>query len=361
MSGVSGSLTGELLKVMTFGESHGSAVGAVVDGVPAGLVLTAEMIQRDLDRRRPGRSPFTSPRREDDHVELLSGVAKGRTLGSPIALLVRNRDARSTDYGPLAEVFRPGHADLTYHAKYGLPPQPGGGRSSGRETVGRVAAGAVARALLAPLGVTLSACTVGVGEVRAAEGQRDLAFAETDPLRCPDPAVAGAMADAVRAAQAAGDSVGGVVEVVARGVPAGLGEPVFAKLDALLAGAMMSIGGVKAVEVGAGLAVASRRGSANNDQMDAGGFASNNAGGILGGIASGQEIVLRLAVKPTPSIAAPQSSRDLNGEQQTLRTLGRHDPCLCPRVCPVAEAMAALVLADAWLLFRARWGVAAPS
>jgi chorismate synthase len=352
MRGASGSLLGVMLKVMTFGESHGPAVGAVVDGAPAGLELTQEMIQRDLDRRRSGRSVVTSPRQEDDQVEMLSGVAHGRALGSPIALLVRNRDARSQDYVFLAEVFRPGHADYTYHAKYGIPPQPGGGRASGRETVGRVAAGAVARAILAPLGVKIRACTIQAGAVRAQA--RDLDYAEADPLRCPDPEAAGAMAAEVCAAQAAGDSVGGVVEVVATGVPAGLGEPVFAKLDGLLAGAMMSIGGVKAVEIGAGLAVAARRGSANNDQMDASGFMRNHAGGILGGIASGQNIVLRLAVKPTPSIAVPQSMRDLQGAQRVIGITGRHDPCLCPRVAPVAEAMAALVLADAWLTQRDR-------
>jgi chorismate synthase len=358
MGGASGSLLGEMFKVMTFGESHGAAVGAVVDGAPAGLALSVEMIQADLNRRRPGQSAFTSPRQESDQVEILSGVAQGRTLGSPIALLVRNRDARSKDYGPLAEVFRPGHADYTYHAKYGLAPQAGGGRASGRETVGRVAAGAVARAMLAPLGVSIRACTIQVGAVKAVARDEswDWDYAETDPLHCPDPEAAAAMASEVRTAQAAGDSVGGVVEVIAAGVPMGLGEPVFAKLDGMLAGAMMSIGGVKGVEIGAGLAVASRRGSANNDQMDAAGFLSNHAGGILGGIASGQEIVLRLAVKPTPSVATPQSTRTLGGAQRTIEITGRHDPCLCPRVAPVAEAMAALVLADAWLMHRARQG-----
>lgn len=349
-----GSIFGRYLRAATFGESHGAAMGVVVEGVPAGLALDQETIQRDLDRRRPGQNPFTSPRRESDQVEILSGLAQGRTLGTPIALLVRNQDARSKDYGALARLFRPGHADYTYYQKYGVPPQPGGGRASGRETVGRVAAGAVARALLAPLGVVIRACTVQVGEVLAQA--RDWAQAEADPLRCPDPVVALAMAEEVRQAQAQGDSVGGVVEVVAGGVPAGLGDPVCDKLDGLLALAMLSIGGVKGLEVGDGFAVAARRGSANNDQMDAAGFVSNHAGGILGGISTGQEIVLRLAVKPTPSIARAQQTQDLDGHPSPIEIKGRHDPCLCPRVAPVAEAMAALVLADAWLAQRTQRG-----
>ncbi len=347
-----GSVFGRYLRAATFGESHGKAVGVVLEGVPAGLCLDAALIQRDLDRRRPGQSAFTSPRRESDQVEILSGLgADGRTLGTPLALLVKNQDARSKDYGALSQVFRPGHADYTYFHKYGVSPQPGGGRASGRETVGRVAAGAVARALLAPLGVSIQAYTAQVGTVRAQA--RDLAFAESDPLRCPDPALAEAMAQEVRAASASGDSVGGVVEVLVRGVPAGLGDPVADKLDALLGGAMLGIGGVKGLEVGDGFAVASRRGSANNDQIDAKGFLTNHAGGILGGISSGQDILLRLAVKPTPSIAQPQQTIDLQGRPASIEIKGRHDPCLCPRIAPVAEAMAALVLADAWLAQRA--------
>ncbi|MFZ5587623.1 MAG: chorismate synthase [Thermodesulfobacteriota bacterium] len=349
-----GSVWGRHLRVMTFGESHGAAVGVVVEGLPAGLKVDVADIQRDLDRRRPGQGRFTSPRAEPDAVRVLSGLANGRTLGSPIALVVMNQDVRSGDYAALAEIFRPGHADYAYYQKYGLPPQPGGGRSSGRETVGRVAAGALARRLLAPLGVEIAAATVQVGSVKA--GRFDLACAAHDPLRCADPQAAPAMAAAVAEAMAAGDSIGGVVEVRARGVPAGLGDPVFAKLDAVLGGAMLSIGGVKGVEVGAGFAVATRRGSANNDQMDGEGFLTNHAGGILGGISTGQEIVLRLAVKPTPSIAREQQTQDLWGRPRTIGIKGRHDPCLCPRVAPVAEAMAALALADAWLAQRAAIG-----
>ncbi len=346
-----GSIFGRVLRAATFGESHGVGVGVVLEGVPAGLALEAETIQRDLDRRRPGTSALVSARQEPDRVEILSGVADGKTLGTPIALLVKNKDARSKDYSALAEAFRPGHADYTYFHKYGLPPQPGGGRASGRETVGRVAAGAVARALLATLGVSIQAYTVAVGSVKAEI--IDPAFAESDPLRCADPDMDEAMAEQVKEARSQGDSVGGVVEVVARGVPAGLGDPVMDKLDGLLGGAMLSIGGVKGVEIGAGFAVAGRRGSANNDQMGESGFLSNNAGGILGGISSGQDIVLRLAIKPTPSIARPQRTQSLNGESREIEIKGRHDPCLCPRIAPVAEAMAALVLADAWLVQRA--------
>jgi chorismate synthase len=325
-------------------------MGVVVDGVPAGLPLDADIVQKDLDRRRPGTSPFVSSRQETDQVEVLSGLAQGKTLGAPIALIVRNRDARSSDYQELAEVFRPGHADYTYFHKCGITPQPGGGRASGRETVARVAAGAVARALLQTLNVSIQAYTVRIGSV--AVKLVDPEFAEHDPLRCADPEVAEAMAREVRAAQADNDSVGGVVELVARGVPVGWGDPVFDKLDGALGGAMLTIGGVKGVEVGDGFTVAGRRGSQNNDQMAREGFLSNHCGGILGGITTGQPILLRLAVKPTPSIALEQQTLDIQGRERAVKIKGRHDPCLCPRVAPVAEAMAALVLADAWLAQR---------
>jgi chorismate synthase len=342
-----GSIWGRFFQVSTFGESHGPAVGVVVDGIPSGIPLDGERIQRDLDRRRPGTSRFVSPRRESDQVEILSGVAEGKTLGSPVALLVRNRDVRSKDYKSISELFRPGHADYTYFKKYGIPPQPGGGRASGRETVGRVAAGAIARALLEPVGVTIWAYTVSVGAVKAQRVDRD--FAEIHPLRCADPDAAEGMAGEVEKVLADGDSVGGVVEVVAEGVPAGLGDPVFGKLEAALGGAMMSIGAVKGVEIGLGFQLASMRGSEANDPMSAQGFTSNNCGGILGGISNGSPIVMRLAVKPTSSIARPQSTVDIQGRERVIETHGRHDPCLCPRVGPVAEAMTAMVLADALL------------
>lgn len=342
-----GSVWGRFFQVSTFGESHGPAVGVVVDGVPSGLPLDAERIQRDLDRRRPGTSRFVSPRKESDQVEILSGVAEGRTLGTPVALLVRNRDVRSKDYKSISELFRPGHADYTYFKKYGVPPLPGGGRASGRETVGRVAAGAVARALLEPLGVGVWAYTLSIGEVKAQKVDR--AFAEQDPIRCADPQVSDDMAREVEKALADGDSVGGVVEVVAEGVPHGLGDPVFGKLDAALGGAMLSIGAVKGVEFGLGFQLGTMRGSQANDQMSAEGFLSNNCGGILGGISTGAPIVMRLAVKPTSSIAKPQQTLDIHGVERVIETRGRHDPCLCPRVGPVAEAMTVLVLADALL------------
>ena len=346
-----GSIWGRYFRASTFGESHGPAVGVVVEGLPAGIKIEVEGIQYYLDRRRPGASEFTSARSEPDQVEILSGVLKGKSLGTPIALLIKNRDVRSKDYSDLADVFRPGHADYTYFQKYGLSPLPGGGRASGRETVGRVAAGAVARSLLEPLGIQLRAYTIRIGEVRA--GTIDLEFADKDPLRCPDPSAASAMAEEVRQARSAGDSIGGVVEVLVTGVPPGLGDPVFDKLDALLGGAMLSIGGVKGVEIGDGFAVAGRRGSRNNDQMGPDGFLSNSSGGILGGISTGQPLILRLAVKPTPSIALPQQTTDLDGRERTIEIRGRHDPCLCPRIGPVAEAMTALVLADACLAQRA--------
>ncbi len=349
-----GSIFGRYLRAATFGESHGPALGVVVEGVPAGVALDQALIQRDLDRRRPGTSPYVSPRQEPDRVEVLSGLAGGRTLGSPIALLIRNQDQRSGDYGELARLFRPGHADYTYFHKYGIPPQPGGGRASGRETVARVAAGAVARALLSARGVEIAAWSARIGPVQARVV--DLEFSRRDPLRCPDPQAAPEMARAVDRAREEGDSLGGIVELQARGVPAGWGEPVCHKLDAELGGAMLSIGGVKGVEIGDGFAVAGRRGSQNNDQMDESGFLSNHSGGILGGISTGQTIRLRLAVKPTPSISREQKTRDLEGKPRTIRIQGRHDPCICPRVVPVAEAMAALVLADAWLAQRCQAG-----
>jgi chorismate synthase len=346
-----GSIFGRFFQITTFGESHGAAVGVVVDGVPQGIALAVERIQRDLDRRRPGTSRFTSPRGESDQVEILSGVADGVTLGSPVALLVRNRDVRSGDYQEIREMFRPGHADYTYFKKYGVSPQPGGGRASGRETVGRVAAGAIARAFLEPHGVVIRAYTVAVGTVRAE--RIDPEFAEQDPLRCADPDVAAAMAEMVDVAREAGDSIGGMVEVAAEGVPAGLGDPVFHKLDALLSFAMVSIGAVKGIEFGSGFRLTAMRGSEANDPIAADGFLSNHAGGVLGGISTGQPIVMRLAVKPTSSISKPQATIDIHGRPRTIQVKGRHDPCLCSRVGPVAEAMAALVLADALMEHKA--------
>lgn len=350
-----GSVFGRYFKISTFGESHGPAVGVTIDNVPAGLPIDREMIQKDLDRRRPGASRFVSPRGETDQVEILSGIVDGIALGSPIALLIRNRDIKSKDYSNIREMFRPGHADYTYFKKYGLKPQPGGGRSSGRETAGRVAAGAVARALINASGITVRSCTIAVGDIKA--DKIDFDFAEKDPLRFADPDLADQAAELVDSARNQGDSIGGVLQVEAINVPAGLGDPVFNKLDALLGMAWFSIGAVKGVEFGAGFAMAGMQGSESNDPISPDGFLSNNAGGVLGGISTGQPIVGRLAVKPTPSISKPQSTVDIHGRAATIEVKGRHDPFLCPRIGPVAEAMTALVLADALLEQKAQSGL----
>ena len=326
---------GRIFRVTTFGESHGPAIGAVVDGCPSGVPLSVADIQPLLDRRKPG-GPLSSPRAEADEVEILSGVFEGLTAGTPIALLIRNQDVRSRDYDALRDIFRPGHADYSYLMKYGRRDHRGGGRSSGRETAARVAAGAVALAVLRGEGVSIA------GSVREVHGKTGPAEMEAE----------------VRAAQARGDSVGGIAEVRATGVPAGLGSPVFGKLDAAIAGAMMGIGAVKGVEIGEGFGAARLSGSENNDEMDAAGFLSNHAGGILGGISTGQEIVVRLAVKPTPSIALPQRTVDVRGEEREIAIGGRHDPCIAFRLVPVAEAMLALVIVDALLEGRAYgWSV----
>ncbi len=348
---MSGSIFGTLFRVATFGESHGVALGAIIDGVPPGMELEAADIQVQLDRRRPGQSKLVTQRNESDAVEILSGVFEGRTTGTPLALLIRNQDQRSRDYGNLAELFRPGHADYSYFKKYGIRDYRGGGRSSGRETTARVAAGAVARKFLERQGVTIRAYTRSVGPVT---GSRiDWAFVEANPVRAADPDMAAAMAEAIAAAMSDRDSVGGVIECHVEGVPAGWGEPVFDKLDAELAGAMLSIGAVKGIEIGDGFAAALRRGSENNDAMNASGFVTNHAGGILGGISTGAEIVFRIAVKPTPSISRKQHTVDSGNRECECEIKGRHDPCLCPRMVPVVEAMAALVLMDFYLRQRA--------
>jgi len=318
---------GRNFKITTFGESHGNALGAVIDGCPARLGLSESDIQPLLDRRRPGKSTLESARQEHDRVEILSGIFEGMTTGAPVALIVRNEDMRSDDYGMLRDVFRPGHADITWFEKYGIRDHRGGGRSSGRETVARVAAGAVALKYLAQQGIAISGRIIEVhGRTRTEE-----------------------IGDEIRLAQAAGDSVGGVVEITATGCPAGLGDPVFGKLDALIAAAMMGIGAVKGVEIGDGFAAARRFGSENNDGITSTGFASNHAGGILGGISTGQDIVVRIAVKPTPSIEKVQQTRDVKGTMVSISVKGRHDPCIVPRILPVAEAMLALVIIDLYL------------
>jgi chorismate synthase len=337
---------GEVVRLTTFGESHGPMIGAVLDGVQPGLSISGEEIQKDLDRRRPGQSAVSTARKESDRVQIVSGVFEGRTTGTPIGLLIKNADSRSAHYEEIKDLFRPGHADYTFWQKYGIRDHRGGGRSSGRETASRVAGGAVARKILAERGVTVRAYARRIGSVAAQRFDPDQI--ERNNVRCPDADAAKEMEALIRAAKEEGDSVGGVVEVEVTGVPAGLGDPVFSKLDARLAAALFSLGAVKGVEVGAGFACAGLKGSENNDPMEDGAFLSNNAGGILGGISSGQPIVARIAVKPTPSVAAEQKSMDMDGNNRRLRIGGRHDPCIVPRIVPVVEAMVALTVLDAW-------------
>lgn len=345
---------GRLFRVTTFGESHGPAVGVVVDGMPPGVKVEESAIQLELDRRRPGQSAITTQRQEADRVEILSGIFEGVSLGSPIAMLVRNTDQRSRDYDKLKEVFRPGHADWVTMEKYGVRDHRGGGRSSGRETVGRVAAGALARAALGSIGVHVLGGTVRVGSVEAID--RDWSLVETNPVRCPDADAALLMQALIEKVRDEKDSVGGVVEVVARGVPAGWGDPTMDKLDAALAQAMLSIPATKGVEIGGGFGMVTLRGSQTNDVFDGERYKTNHAGGIAGGISNGNEVVVRVAVRPATSIGKPQVMAKQGGGTETVAIEGRHDPCICPRVVPVAEAMLALTLADAWLHQRALRG-----
>jgi len=345
---------GNLFRITTWGESHGKAVGVVVDGCPAGLSLSPRDVQLELDRRRPGQSVYTTQRGEADEVHILSGIFEGMTTGTPISMLVWNRDVDSSVYEPIRDLFRPGHADYTYTAKYGIRDWRGGGRASARETVGRVAAGAVAKKLLRRMGIEIVGYTRAIGGVEAEHVPAEIHLLrdamEHSPLRCPDPEASRRMQALVEDVRERGDSIGGIAEVVAHGVPAGLGEPVFGKLDAALGGALLSIGAVKGVEIGAGFACAKMRGSEMNDPFVAKegriGTLTNNAGGILGGISTGEPIVCRIAVKPTPSIAQPQRTVSVDGEEREVSTQGRHDPTILPRIVPVAEAMVALVLVD---------------
>ena len=349
---MSGNTFGTLFKITTFGESHGPALGVVIDGVPPGLELTGTDIQRELDRRRPGQSAVTTPRNEADKVEILSGVFEGRTTGTPLAMLIRNLDQHSKDYTAVAHTFRPGHADFGYTAKYGFRDYRGGGRSSGRETAARVAAGAVAKKFLSTLGITARACAAEIAGIPSPMTSWD--EVEKNPVRAMDPDAAKKMEEAILSARQAGDSCGGIVHCEIAGVPAGLGEPVFDKLDALLAHAMLSLGAVKGIEFGDGLDAARQRGSTHNDAfLGNGKWSGNRSGGILGGISNGNVITFRLAVKPTPSISLPQQTVDDEGDPVTLTIPGRHDPCIVPRIVPVVEAMAALVIADCLLRQKA--------
>ncbi len=348
---MSGSTFGNLFSITTWGESHGRGIGVVIDGCPAGIPLTEEYIQQELNRRKPGQSRFTTPRKENDLVEILSGVFEGKTTGTPISLMVRNEQQRSGDYSEIAGYYRPGHADYTYDVKYGFRDYRGGGRASGRETIGRVAAGAVAKKLLEGLGIKVLAYASSIADIQMESF--DETEIENNPFRIPDSAAAEKIAALVNTCMAEHDSSGGIVECRITGVPAGLGDPVFEKLDANLAKAVMSIGAVKGVEIGDGFAAAKARGFANNDSfcMENGMISkkTNHAGGILGGISDGDTILLRAAFKPTPSILRTQQTVSKNGQEIDVQIRGRHDPLIVPRAVPVVEAMCALVLADALL------------
>lgn len=351
---MSGSEFGRYLKVMTFGESHGPALGCVLDGMPAGLCLSEEDIQIFLDRRRPGQSPFSTDRKEADRVEILSGLFEGRTTGAPISMLIRNRDQRPEDYEDLKDCFRPGHADYGYEAKYGIRDYLGGGRSSGRETVARVAAGAAAMKLLLACGVRVMAFTRSIGPVTIRDDNFDEALILKTPTAMPDPLANEKALAFLEECRAGGDSAGGVIECRVSGMPAGLGSPVFGKLDADLAGAVMSIGAVRAVEIGDGIRASRVTGSENNDPFlpDKDGRImkkTNHAGGILGGISDGSDLVLRAYVKPTPSIGILQDTVDRRGEARQLAVGGRHDPVIVPRAVVVVECMCALTILDAML------------
>lgn len=339
-----GNTFGQVFRVTTWGESHGPAIGATIDGCPPGIPLSEEIIQSDLDRRRPGTGGTASPRKEPDRVEILSGVFEGVTTGTPLSLIIHNKDAHSKSYDHLQDIFRPGHGDFSYLCKYGIRDHRGGGRASARETAARVAAGAVARILLAFHKIDVVAYTLSLGGIMAEK--IDLAAIGTNRLFCPDQEAAARMEEHIAEVKKAGDSLGGIVEISAFGCPAGLGEPVFNKLDADLAGALMSIGAVKGVEIGAGFAAAGMTGSQNNDQLTPEGFTSNNSGGILAGISNGDPIVARVAVKPIPSINIPQQTVNLDNEQVEIRIGGRHDISAIPRIIPVCEAMVCLTLAD---------------
>ncbi|QIE56840.1 chorismate synthase [Pikeienuella piscinae] len=353
---------GRMFRVTTWGESHGPALGATVDGCPPGLRLEPGMLQHWLDRRKPGQNKYTTQRREADEVEILSGVYEGVTTGTPIQLMIRNTDQRSKDYSEIAEKFRPGHADYTYWMKYGVRDPRGGGRSSARETAARVAAGGVAREALKALlpDLRIRGAMVRMGAHEARRENWDWAEVERNPFWTGDARAAALWADYLDGLRKSGSSIGAVIEVTASGVPAGLGAPIYAKLDADLAGAMMSINAVKGVEIGAGMGAAELTGEENADEMrmTQGGpvFTSNHAGGVLGGVSSGQDVVVRFAVKPTSSILSPRATVDKAGRETEIVTKGRHDPCVGIRAVPVGEAMMACVLLDHVLMHRGQIG-----
>lgn len=348
---MAGNSIGQLFRVTTFGESHGVALGCIIDGVPPGLAITETDLQKDLDRRRPGTSRYTTARREPDQVKILSGVFNGVTTGTSIGLLIENTDQRSQDYGAIKDVFRPGHADYTYEQKYGLRDYRGGGRSSARETAMRVAAGAIAKKYLQEkLGIQIRGCLTQMGPVACEI--KDWSLVEENPFFCPDPSQLDALDELLRGLKKEGDSIGAKITVVAEHVPAGLGEPVFDRLDADLAHALMSINAVKGVEIGDGFGVIALKGSENRDEITRNGFTSNHAGGILGGISSSQPIIAHIALKPTSSITVSGKTLNRDGEEVEMVTKGRHDPCVGIRAVPIAEAMMAIVLMDHYLRHR---------
>ena len=359
---MSGNTFGKLFKLTTFGESHGLAVGVIVDGCPAGLELSEADIQIELDRRKPGSGKAGTKRKESDSIKILSGLFEGKTTGTPIAMIAYNEDQISASYDSIKDIFRPGHADFSYHKKYGVRDYRGGGRSSGRETLGRVAAGAIAKKILAKKGIKIIGYTKSIGDVVCGEiSKKDIALAENDQFRCPDKNASKKMESLISEVSKSGDSIGGTVELIVSGVPAGLGEPVFEKLDANIAKALMSIGAVKGVEIGSGFEASKKLGSENNDgifmKANKVVFASNNSGGILGGISIGEDIIARIAVKPTPSISSEQNTIDVKNKNKKVRIAGRHDICICPRIVPVAESMLAIVIVDALFEHNAKKGV----
>lgn len=345
---MTGNSFGKIFKITTWGESHGKAVGVVIDGCPPNLKLSENDIQKELDRRKPGQSNITTSRSEDDIVEILSGVFDGQTTGTPISLIVRNKDADSSKYEKIKNLFRPGHADFTYFKKYGIRDYRGGGRSSARETVARVAAGAIAKKLLNEMSIKIFAHTIQIGNIKVKTENIDLNQIENNVVRCADIETANKMIDEILKVKKELNSVGGIVEVIIKGCPIGIGEPVFDKLDANLGKALLSIGAVKGIEFGRGFGVAEIKGSENNDSMNSSLelFNTNNCGGILGGISTGQDIIIRIAVKPTPSISQQQETIDVNGNDQIIEIEGRHDPCIVPRIIPIVESMVALTLVD---------------
>lgn len=363
---------GNIFRLTTFGESHGAAVGGVIDGIPAGLAVDTDFIQHELDRRRPGQSALTTARQEADRVELLSGVFEGRTTGCPVGFIVRNANQHSQDYDNMRMLYRPSHADYTYAQKYGLRDHRGGGRSSARETISRVVGGAFAKLMLRELGVTVQAYTQQVGDIvlPGTYADYDLAQTETNDVRCPDSRAAARMAELIREVKAEGDTIGGVIACVVKGCPVGWGEPAFGKLHALLGAAMLGINAVKGFEYGMGFAGVTQRGSEQNDCFvpdGRGGIttATNRSGGIQGGISNGQDIYFRVAFKPVATLLREQDTVNHAGEPVTLKARGRHDPCVLPRAVPVVEAMAAMTLADCYLMDRSaqmgRWSDTPPA